>query len=224
MRNPVDAIRVPATPKREVGELDVAGFLVHNGGHVAAHAGPPSRAFLLDRGEADLAALGVEGARDFDAGRGRPDLHPHEDRAGRGRSRPEGRWLTATLAKTYGGGRAAELALALAFAGRRLRSRGRAEAGRIVPSTPPRAPPPLPHDDDRGGRALTPRARSCWARGSPAPAAATSTRRTWWRPSARNAQALEGGPGPLAEGPGVALNDGAQAELVGNHSGPHSIT
>ena len=91
--NPVDAIRVPATPKREVGELDVTGFWS------TTEAMSPlmrdlQRAFLLT-GARRTSLLGVKRA-DFDAGRG--VLTFTHMKTGGSWSFPTGRWLTATLA------------------------------------------------------------------------------------------------------------------------------
>ncbi|MBN7786684.1 integrase family protein [Ponticoccus gilvus] len=91
--NPVDAIRVPATPKREVGELDVAGFW-----SVTEAMSPLmrdlQRAFLLT-GARRTSLLGVRRA-DFDAGRG--VLTFTHMKTGGSWSFPTGRWLTAALA------------------------------------------------------------------------------------------------------------------------------
>lgn len=91
--NPVDAIRVPATPKREVGQLDVAGFW-----SVTETMSPLmrdlQRAFLLT-GARRTSLLGVRRA-DFDAGRG--VLTFAHMKTGGSWSFPTGRWLTETLA------------------------------------------------------------------------------------------------------------------------------
>ncbi|CTQ33922.1 integrase arm-type DNA-binding domain-containing protein [Jannaschia rubra] len=91
--NPVDALRVPATPKREVGELDVETFWS------TTEAMSPlmrdlQRAFLLT-GARRTSLLGVRRA-DFDAGRG--VLAFTHMKTGGAWSFPAGRWLTATLA------------------------------------------------------------------------------------------------------------------------------
>ena len=90
--NPVDAIRVPATPKREVGELDVAGFWETSG------AMPPmvrdvQRTFLLT-GARRTSLLGVR-REDFDPERG--VLTFTHMKTGGSWSFPTGRWLAATL-------------------------------------------------------------------------------------------------------------------------------
>lgn len=90
--NPVDAIRVPATPKREVGELDVEAFW-----SVTEAMSPLmrdlQRAFLLT-GARRTSLLGVRRA-DFDAERG--VLTFTHMKTGGAWSFPTGRWLTAAL-------------------------------------------------------------------------------------------------------------------------------
>ncbi len=90
--NPVDAIRVPATPKRQVGELDVAKFW-----SVTEAMSPVmrdlQRAFLLT-GARRTSLLGVKRA-DFDADRG--VLTFTHMKTGGAWSFPTGRWLTETL-------------------------------------------------------------------------------------------------------------------------------
>lgn len=90
--NPVDAIRVPATRKREVGELDVAGFWKASG------AMPPmvrdvQRTFLLT-GARRTSLLGVR-REDFDPERG--VLTFTHMKTGGSWSFPTEHWLTATL-------------------------------------------------------------------------------------------------------------------------------
>ncbi len=90
--NPVDALRVPATPKREVGELDLAGFWS------TTEAMSPlmrdlQRTFLLT-GARRTSLLGVKCA-DFDAEAG--VLTFTHMKTGRAWSFPTGRWLTETL-------------------------------------------------------------------------------------------------------------------------------
>jgi len=90
--NPVDAIRVPATPKREVGELDVAKFWT------TTEAMSPvmrdlQRAFLLT-GARRTSLLGVQCA-DFDAEAG--VLTFTHMKTGGAWAFPTGRWLTETL-------------------------------------------------------------------------------------------------------------------------------
>ncbi|WP_299955365.1 integrase arm-type DNA-binding domain-containing protein [uncultured Roseobacter sp.] len=91
--NPVDAIRVPATPKREVGELDVGGFWATTGA-MSPLMRDLQRAFLLT-GARRTSLLGVRRA-DFDVGRG--VLTFTHMKTGGSWSFPTGRWLTATLA------------------------------------------------------------------------------------------------------------------------------
>lgn len=90
--NPVDALRVPATPKREVGELDMADFWS------ATEAMSPlmrdlQRTFLLT-GARRTSLLGVKCA-DFDAEAG--ILTFTHMKTGGAWSFPTGRWLTETL-------------------------------------------------------------------------------------------------------------------------------
>ncbi|MEM6693527.1 MAG: integrase arm-type DNA-binding domain-containing protein [Pseudomonadota bacterium] len=90
--NPVDALRVPATPKREVGELDMADFWS------TTQAMSPlmrdlQRAFLLT-GARRTSLLGVKCA-DFDAEAG--VLTFTHMKTGGAWSFPTGRWLTETL-------------------------------------------------------------------------------------------------------------------------------
>lgn len=90
--NPVDAIRVPATPKREVGELNVAKFWS------TTEAMSPvmrdlQRAFLLT-GARRTSLLGVQCA-DFDAEAG--VLTFTHMKTGGAWAFPTGRWLTETL-------------------------------------------------------------------------------------------------------------------------------
>ncbi|GLP88653.1 integrase arm-type DNA-binding domain-containing protein [Tritonibacter mobilis] len=90
--NPVDALRVPATPKREVGELDMADFWS------TTEAMSPlmrdlQRAFLLT-GARRTSLLGVKCA-DFDAEAG--VLTFTHMKTGGAWSFPTGRWLTETL-------------------------------------------------------------------------------------------------------------------------------
>ncbi len=90
--NPVDAIRVPATPKREVGELDVANFWS------ATEAMSPlmrdlQRTFLLT-GARRTSLLGVRRA-DFDPEAG--ILTFTHMKTGGAWSFPTGRWLTEVL-------------------------------------------------------------------------------------------------------------------------------
>jgi integrase len=90
--NPVDAIRVPATPRRKVGELDVAGFW-----SVTCAMSPAmrdlQRTFLLT-GARRTSLLGVRRA-DFDADRA--VLTFTHMKTGGAWAFPTGRWLTATL-------------------------------------------------------------------------------------------------------------------------------
>jgi integrase len=90
--NPVDALRVPATPKREVGELDMADFWS------TTEAMSPlmrdlQRTFLLT-GARRTSLLGVKCA-DFDAEAG--VLTFTHMKTGGAWSFPTGRWLTETL-------------------------------------------------------------------------------------------------------------------------------
>jgi len=90
--NPVDALRVPATPKREVGELDMADFWS------TTKAMSPlmrdlQRTFLLT-GARRTSLLGVKCA-DFDAEAG--VLTFTHMKTGGAWSFPTGRWLTETL-------------------------------------------------------------------------------------------------------------------------------
>lgn len=90
--NPVDALRVPATPKREVGELDMADFWS------TTEAMSPlmrdlQRTFLLT-GARRTSLLGVKCA-DFDADAG--VLTFTHMKTGGAWSFPTGRWLTETL-------------------------------------------------------------------------------------------------------------------------------
>ncbi|UWP96515.1 integrase family protein [Aliiroseovarius crassostreae] len=90
--NPVDALRVPATPKREVGELDMADFWS------TTEAMSPlmrdlQRTFLLT-GARRTSLLGVKCA-DFDAETG--VLTFTHMKTGGAWSFPTGRWLTETL-------------------------------------------------------------------------------------------------------------------------------
>ncbi|MDE4175533.1 integrase arm-type DNA-binding domain-containing protein [Phaeobacter sp. PT47_59] len=90
--NPVDALRVPATPKREVGELDLADFWS------TTEAMSPlmrdlQRTFLLT-GARRTSLLGVKCA-DFDADAG--VLTFTHMKTGGAWSFPTGRWLTETL-------------------------------------------------------------------------------------------------------------------------------
>ncbi|MCC5957698.1 MAG: integrase family protein [Natronohydrobacter sp.] len=90
--NPVDAIRVPATPRRKVGEMDVAGFW-----SVTSAMSPVmrdlQRAFLLT-GARRTSLLGVRRA-DFDAERA--VLTFTHMKTGGSWAFPTGRWLTAAL-------------------------------------------------------------------------------------------------------------------------------
>ena len=90
--NPVDAIRVPATPKRQVGELDVASFWAVTG-FMSPMMRDMQRAFLLT-GARRTSLLTVRRI-DFDAERG--VLTFQHMKVGGAWSFPTGRWLTATL-------------------------------------------------------------------------------------------------------------------------------
>lgn len=90
--NPVDAIRVPATPKRQVGELDVSDFWAVTG-FMSPMMRDLQRAFLLT-GARRTSLLTVRRA-DFDAERG--VIRFAHMKTGGDLLFPTGRWLTATL-------------------------------------------------------------------------------------------------------------------------------
>lgn len=90
--NPVDAIRVPATPKRKVDELDLAGFWATTEA-MSGVMRDLQRAFLLT-GARRTSLLNVRRA-DFDAERG--VITFRHMKVGGAWSFPTGRWLTAVL-------------------------------------------------------------------------------------------------------------------------------
>ena len=90
--NPVDAIRVPATPKRKVDELDLAGFWATTEA-MSGVMRDLQRAFLLT-GARRTSLLNVRRA-DFDAERG--VITFRHMKVGGAWSFPTGRWLTALL-------------------------------------------------------------------------------------------------------------------------------
>lgn len=90
--NPVDAIRVPATPKRKVDELDLAGFWAMTEA-MSGVMRDLQRAFLLT-GARRTSLLNVRRA-DFDAERG--VITFRHMKVGGAWSFPTGRWLTAVL-------------------------------------------------------------------------------------------------------------------------------
>ena len=90
--NPVDAIRVPATPKRKVDELDLAGFWATTGA-MSGVMRDLQRAFLLT-GARRTSLLNVRRA-DFDAEKG--VITFRHMKVGGAWSFPTGRWLTAVL-------------------------------------------------------------------------------------------------------------------------------
>ena len=90
--NPVDAIRVPATPRRKVGELDVAEFWSVTGA-MSPVMRDLQRAFLLT-GARRTSLIGVRRA-DFDPDRA--VLTFTHMKTGGAWAFPTGRWLTATL-------------------------------------------------------------------------------------------------------------------------------
>jgi integrase len=90
--NPVDAIRVPATPKRKVDELDLAGFWATTEA-MSGVMRDLQRAFLLT-GARRTSLLNVRRA-DFDAEKG--VITFRHMKVGGAWSFPTGRWLTAVL-------------------------------------------------------------------------------------------------------------------------------
>ena len=90
--NPVDAIRVPATPKRKVDGLDLAGFWATTEA-MSGVMRDLQRAFLLT-GARRTSLLNVRRA-DFDAERG--VITFRHMKVGGAWSFPTGRWLTAVL-------------------------------------------------------------------------------------------------------------------------------
>lgn len=90
--NPVDAIRVPATPKRKVDELDLAGFWATTEA-MSGVMRDLQRAFLLT-GARRTSLLNVR-RDDFDAERG--VITFRHMKVGGAWSFPTGRWLTAVL-------------------------------------------------------------------------------------------------------------------------------
>jgi integrase len=90
--NPVDAIRVPATPKRKVDELDLAGFWATTEA-MSGVMRDLQRAFLLT-GARRTSLLNVRHA-DFDAEQG--VITFRHMKVGGAWSFPTGRWLTAIL-------------------------------------------------------------------------------------------------------------------------------
>jgi integrase len=90
--NPVDAIRVPATPKRKVDELDLAGFWATTEA-MSGVMRDLQRAFLLT-GARRTSLLNVRRA-DFDTEKG--VITFRHMKVGGAWSFPTGRWLTAVL-------------------------------------------------------------------------------------------------------------------------------
>lgn len=90
--NPVDAIRVPATPKRKVDELDLAGFWATTEA-MSGVMRDLQRAFLLT-GARRTSLLNVR-RDDFDAEKG--VITFRHMKVGGAWSFPTGRWLTAVL-------------------------------------------------------------------------------------------------------------------------------